>query len=146
MRTFLRGLLGSPSDADDIAQETFLAVWTRAGSFHGHGNVRSWLLSIAWRKAKGSQRQWFRAAQRDTTYHGTFSRSEAQEPPSEDRIALREALLSLPFGQRAAVVLCLGSDYSHAQVAEMLGIPLGTIKSYVLRGREKLRGILGDKS
>jgi RNA polymerase sigma factor (sigma-70 family) len=59
---------------------------------------------------------------------------------------LRQALLSLPMDQRAAVVLCLGSGYTHAEAAEMLAIPLGTIKSYVLRGREKLRGILGEKS
>jgi RNA polymerase sigma-70 factor (ECF subfamily) len=53
--------------------------------------------------------------------------------------------MSLPMDQRAAVVLCLESGYTHAEAAEMLDIPLGTIKSYVLRGREKLRGILGDE-
>ena len=70
----------------------------------------------------------------------------APETPADDRIILRQALLSLPLDQRAAVVLCLGSGYTHAEVAEMLAIPLGTIKSHVLRGREKLRGILGDTS
>lgn len=144
VRTFLRGLVANASDADDIAQETFLAAWAGAGSFRGRGSVRSWLFSIAWRKAKGSQRQWFRTTRRETAYHETFSRSEAQEPYSEDHIALRRALLSLPLDQRAAVVLCLGSGYSHAEAAEMLSIPLGTIKSHVLRSREKLRGILGD--
>jgi RNA polymerase sigma-70 factor (ECF subfamily) len=71
---------------------------------------------------------------------------EAQETPAEDRIAMRQALLSLPLEQRAAVTLVLGSEYTHAEAAEMLAIPLGTIKSYVLRGREKLRHILGDKA
>jgi hypothetical protein len=56
VRTFLRGLTANHSDADDIAQETFLAGWTEAKSFRGQGSVRSWLFSIAWRKAKGSQR------------------------------------------------------------------------------------------
>jgi RNA polymerase sigma-70 factor (ECF subfamily) len=121
-----------------------LAAWTQARSFRGHGAC-FWLFSIAWRKAKGSHRRWFRAARRDTAYHEFFSNNEAQEAASEDRIALRQALLSLALDQRAAVVLCLGSVYSHAEAAEMLAVPLGTVKSYVLRGREKLRGILRDR-
>jgi RNA polymerase sigma-70 factor (ECF subfamily) len=146
VRTFLRGLTANHSDADDIAQETFLAAWTQAKSFQGQGSVRSWLFSIAWRKAKGSQRGWFRSARRDTAYHEFSSGKEVQEPLAEDRIAVRQALLSLPLDQRAAVTLVLGSGYTHAEAADMLAIPLGTVKSYVLRGREKLRGILGDES
>ncbi len=146
VRTFLRGLVANDSDADDLAQETFLAAWTQAKSFRGQGSVRSWLFSIAWRKAKDSQRRWFRAARRDTAYHEFSGGDEAAKTPTEDRILLRQALLSLPMDQRAAVVLCLGSGYTNAEAAEMLAIPLGTIKSYVLRGREKLRGILGEKS
>jgi RNA polymerase sigma-70 factor (ECF subfamily) len=146
VRTFLRGLLGNESDADDIAQETFLAAWTQAKSFRGQGTVRSWLFSIAWRKAKGSQRRWFRTARRATAYHESFLRVEASESPAEARILVRQALMSLPMAQRATVMLCLGSGHTHAEASEMLGIPLGTIKSYVLRGREKLREILGDKS
>lgn len=156
VRTFLRGITADPADADDIAQETFLAAWTQAKSFRGQGSVRSWLFSIAWRKAKGSQRRWFRAARRDTAYHldptsGSLGGDEMPETPTpktimEDRIAVRQALLSLPLDQRAAVMLCLGDGYTHAEAAAVLATPLGTIKSYVLRGREKLRGILGDKS
>ena len=55
---------GNEALAMDIAQETFLAAWTQARSFRGQGSVRAWLFSIAWRKAKGSQRGWFRAARR----------------------------------------------------------------------------------
>ncbi len=145
VRTFLRGLTVHPSDADDIAQETFLAAWNQAKAFKGQGSVRSWLFSIAWCKAKGNQRSWFRAARRDTVYHETLA-GEVLETPAEDRIAVRQALMSLPIDQRAAVTLCLGTGHTHAEAADMLAIPLGTIKSYVLRGREKLRTILGDIS
>jgi RNA polymerase sigma-70 factor (ECF subfamily) len=146
VQSFLRRLTANHSDADDIAQDTFLAAWTQAKSFRGQGSARSWLFSIAWRKAKGSHRRWFRAVRRDTAYHEVSSGDEAPETPAEDRIALRQALMSLPMDQRAAVTLCLGIGCTHAETAEMLAIPLGTIKSYVLRGREKLRSILGDKS
>src|SRR4249919_2543143 len=68
VRTFLRGLTNR-DDADDIAQETFLAAWTHARSFKGGASVRSWLFAIAWRKAKDSQRRWFRRSRRDTNWH-----------------------------------------------------------------------------
>jgi RNA polymerase sigma-70 factor (ECF subfamily) len=146
VRTFLRGLLANDSDADDIAQETFLAAWTQAKSFRGQGTVRSWLFSMAWRKEKSSQRRWFRAARRDTAYHVSFLQAEASESPAEARILVRQALMSLPMAQPATLMLCPGSGHTHAEASEMLGIPLGTIKSYVLRGREKLREILADQS
>lgn len=145
VRTFLRGLMANDSDADDIAQETFLAAWTQAKSFRGQGTVRSWLFSIAWRKAKGSQRQWFRSARRDTVYHESFLRDKTSESPTDAGILVRQAMQSLPMDQRATIMLCLGSEYTHAEAAEMLGIPLGSIKSYVLRGRQKLRELLGDQ-
>ena len=50
VRTFLRRLLGNEADADDMAQETFLAAWTHARSFRGDASVRAWLCGIAWRK------------------------------------------------------------------------------------------------
>jgi RNA polymerase sigma-70 factor (ECF subfamily) len=146
VRAFLRGITASYADADDVAQETFLAAWTQAKAFRGQGSVRSWLFSIAWRKAKGNQRRWFRAARRDTDYHGSLGGDEVSAAPTEERIAVRQALLALPLDQRAAVMLCLGSGHSHGEASEMLGIPLGTIKSYVSRGKEKLRGILGEQS
>jgi RNA polymerase sigma-70 factor (ECF subfamily) len=89
VRTFLRGLTANPSDADDIAQDTFLAAWTQAKSFRGQGSLRSWLFSIAWRKAKGNQRRWFRSARRDTAYHGSLPGQDVAETPTEDRIAVR---------------------------------------------------------
>ena len=69
-----------------MAQETFLAVWTHARSFRG-GHVRAWLFSIAWRKAKGAQRSWFRRRRRDSDYHDSAS-SPVREIGAEDRLAV----------------------------------------------------------
>ena len=57
----------------------------------------------------------------------------------EDRLAVREALLALPMEQRAAVTLCLVCGFSHSEAAGIIGAALGTVKSHVLRGRERLR-------
>jgi RNA polymerase sigma-70 factor (ECF subfamily) len=142
VRTFLRGM--SWDDADDIAQETFLAVWTHARSFRG-GHVRAWLFSIAWRKAKGAQRSWLRRRRRDSDYHDSAS-SPVREIGTEDRLAVRQALATLPLAQRAALVLSLGCGLTHPETAEALGLPLGTVKSHIARGRERARAALGEPS
>src|SRR5215831_2383269 len=92
IRVFLRRLLGNDADADDMAQETFLAAWTHARSFKGQANVRSWLCGIAWRKAKGAQRSWFRGRARDTVHHDLSSGS-IESASMEDRLLVRQALL-----------------------------------------------------
>lgn len=145
VRTFLRRLLGNDADADDMAQETFLAVWTHARSFRDEGDVRSWLCGIAWRKAKGAQRSWFRRATRDTIHH-ELSSNVAEGALIEDRLAVKAALQALPLEQRAAVTLCMICGFSHPEAAKILGTPLGTVKSHVVRGRERLREAIERKT
>lgn len=141
VRTFLRGITAR-DDADDIAQDTFLAVWTHARSYRG-GHVRAWLFSIAWRKAKGAQRSWFRRRRRDTDYHG--APAPTRDLSAEDRLAVKRALAALPLAQRAAIVLSFGCGLTHPEAAEVLGLPLGTVKSHIFRGRDRLRAALGEK-
>lgn len=143
VRTFLRGLT-TYEDADDIAQETFLAVWRGACSFRGGSSIQSWLFAIAWRKAKGDHRSWFRNRSRDAAWLET-SAPQTSEPTAEVRILLRQAMSSLSLDQRAAIMLCLAHGCTHAEAAEVLQIPLGTVKSHVARGWERLRTLLGDE-
>jgi RNA polymerase sigma factor (sigma-70 family) len=145
VRLFLRGQTAR-DEADDIAQETFLAAWTNAKSFRGESSVRSWLCSIAWHKLKASQRSWIRGRRRDTTYHGMISTDEDYQTAAAEEHALHQALATLPSDQRAAVMLCLGCGLSHSETAEALDMPLGTVKSHVLRGRDRLREVLGVES
>jgi RNA polymerase sigma factor (sigma-70 family) len=145
VRMFLRGLTNA-ADAEDIAQETFLVLWTKAKSFKSESSVRTWLLSIAWHKAKGWHRRWFRRARRDTTYHETAAVLQAGESiDAADRHALGQALAQLSTDQRAAVMLCQACGLSHAEASEALDMPLGTIKSHVGRGLARLREILEEK-
>lgn len=140
VRSFLRRVLDNPADADDLAQETFLAAWTGLWRYRGGASLRSWLCAIAWKKRLTHDRGRRRAERR-----------EAETPPDceadaslDQRLDLAAALKSLPEAQRAAVALCLGGGFSHTEAAEALGIPLGTIKSHVERGRAKLAAALGD--
>lgn len=144
VRGFLRRLLRSAEDADDIAQETFLAVWEGAGGFRGGSSVRSWLFAIAWRKAKSAQRGWFRSRARETDWLADLADEGEARTSVEDQLAVRKALLALPLEQRAAVALCLAEGFSHAEAAEALGAPLGTVKSHVTRGRARLLEVLSE--
>ena len=142
VRGFLRRVTGSWSDADDLAQDTFVAAWAGLGAYKGASSVRSWLCAIAWRKALSHRRSRGRSAARDGVWLADGEGPSA--PEAEDLIALAKALASLPIEQRAAVSLCLAAEFSHSEAAEALGLPLGTIKSHVTRGRAKLLEVLGD--
>lgn len=137
VRTFLRRVMGNEADADDLAQDTFLIAWRQARSFRGESSVRSWLCGIAWRKAKEAQRTWARGRVRDSEHHSRLA-SDTGTARMEDRLTVRRALAALPLEQRAAVTLCLVCGFSHSEAAVILGAALGTVKSHVQRGRERL--------
>lgn len=142
VRVFLRRLVGA-NDADDVAQETFLALWTQARTFRGGSPVRTWLLGIAWRKAKDTQRSWFRRRRRDQAWHE--STDDHEEFSADMQRAMEQAMASLSLDQRAAVTLCLAFGLSHVEASATMNLPLGTVKSHVARGREKLHALLGDE-
>jgi RNA polymerase sigma-70 factor (ECF subfamily) len=144
VRGFLRRLMTNAADADDVAQETFIAVWRSARHYRGGASVRSWLYAIAWRKAKGAQRTWFRQRARETNYHASLAHEGESAASTEDRVAVKQALLALPMEQRAAIALCMTEGFSHVEAAEALGAPLGTVKSHVTRGKARLLQILSE--
>lgn len=142
VRGFLRRTLGGGwAEADDVAQETFLAAWRTLRSLKDPAGVRSWLLGIAWRRAQDRIRSSRRAAARDAAWL-----DEAETPAgisNEDRMALADAMAELPPDVRACVALCLADGLSHGEASLALGLPLGTVKSHVARGRARLLKALG---
>ena len=143
VRGFLRRACGDAALADDLAQESFLAAWIQISRFDGRSTFRSWLCGIAYRKRLGDRRSTLRGMRRDADWAEAQSLAVRQNAASEDRLALQGALSGLPLDQRAAVALCLAADFSHAEAAAALDLPLGTVKSHVARGRAKLLESLG---
>jgi len=141
VRAFLRRLAGNWPEADDVAQQAFVAAWTHLARFERGRNFRLWLCGVAYRKFLAARRSHWRRRRREEIAaegHETIA-----APDSDDRLDLRKAMQALPEEQRAAVALCLAAGYSHAEAADALGIPLGTVKSHVLRGRATLLAALG---
>jgi RNA polymerase sigma-70 factor (ECF subfamily) len=118
--------------AEDLAQETFLKAWRRAGSWRGEGSYEGWLLRIAWRLFL-SRRRGRREEPVEAPDLGDFGGTD-----HDVRIDVERALAALPERERAAALLCLGEGYSHSEAAGILDMPLGTLKSVVARARASL--------
>ena len=103
-------------------------------------DFRPWLFGIAWRKSRENRRGWLRRLRRQAKAVETET---AYQPDPGLGLDLTTALKSLTPEQKAAVLLCLACEFTHAEAAEALALPLGTVKSHVARGREKLVTALG---
>ena len=137
VRGFLRRYSGQWADGDDLAQEAFLTAWARLDRFQARSSFRSWVIGIGYRLARDGRRAQGRSAARESDW-ATQQSQRDDAAPIEDRMARASAMAALPEEQRAAVALCLGEGFSHSEAAAILKLPLGTVKSHVTRGRERL--------
>lgn len=137
VRAFLARLTrGDTHGADDLAQETFLKAWQKLHTYRGGARFSTWLFGIAFNE--------FRMAGRRRKELALEEVDESPEEPaaarnSHLRLDLTEALKLLNSNERAAVVLCCQNGLSHEEAAQVLDCPLGTVKTNILRGKEKLR-------
>ncbi len=144
VRAFLRRVTGNYADADDLAQEAFARTWEVLNRFDGTSSLRTFICGVAfqyWRRARRAQS---RRDVRETAY-ADLADTQTDEAPERaaQRLALRKAMEELPEDQRAALALCLGQEFTHGEAGEILGLPLGTVKSHVTRGRARLQLALG---
>ena len=141
-------LTGSPVDADEVTQDTFVRAWRSLPGFRGASSVATWLHAIAVRAAVDHARR--RASrQRHLTLEadlpeGQWQRHELSSPDvqQETNVDLERALAELPDGARRALVLHAVEGRSYQEVAELLGVTVGTVKSQVHRARRLLLEIL----
>jgi len=141
VRGFLTRLAG-PGRADDLAQETFLTAWTKASAFTGEGRYKGWLMRIAWRSFLMDSRA---RSRRLPEHKGSEEIPEQPDRSDSERdLIVEDALGRLKQEDRAAVVLCLVLGHSHGEAAQILDMPLGTLKTRVARGSARLLELLGD--
>ncbi len=148
-------LLSDPADANDVVQEVFLKIFRNINNFRGGSSLKTWIYRIAVNEAH-NHRRWFSRHQRPEI---AFATDDAQGPHEvnfadtarspfdlavneETREVLEEALAKLNEKFRAAVVLRDIEELSYEEIAVVLGLSLGTVKSRIMRGREALRRIL----
>ncbi len=141
LRAFLARAAGC--DADDLAQETFVRAWQRAGDYRGQGSYAAWIMGIGWRLFLDQRRTARRRAELAT---GDDEAPTATDPrgASDAAIDADRVLAALSPPERAALTLCFGHGWSNGEAAEIMGLPLGTLKSLVLRGRAKAQKMIGE--
>lgn len=140
LRGFLRRLTrGDHALADDLAQETFLVAFRKLGQFRGDSPFAGWLYAIAWSRFLMQARK-----RKLEPLDDEEGEPVAPEGGSALRLDLEKALALLRAPERAALSLCFAVGMSHEEAAAALNMPLGTLKSHVARGREKLKTLLKD--
>ena len=142
LRAFLRRLSDNAADADDLAQETFVFAWEHIARFDPARPFRPWLFGIAWRKYRERKRGLMRLFRREQAVE-----SETMITPDPGlKLDMMKALAGLAPEQRAVILLCLMEQMTHEEAAVTLALPLGTVKSHIARGREKLGLALGGQN
>lgn len=144
-------MVANATEAEDLAQEVFIQLFRKVGSFRGESAFTTWLHRLTvnhvlmhFRK-KGVKYE-------KTTEEGEIGeiqdiiQSVAERPRFVDRIALDKAISELPPGYRTVFVLHDVEGFEHEEVANMLGVSVGTSKSQLHKARMKLRGLLNKKA
>ncbi len=147
-----RAMTAADADADDLAQESFVRAWRSLGAFRFDSTFRTWLHGIAinvirtHRGRLSRLRRLFGGPARDRETAADPLDEIAVEDGIEAPLAMRDtidrALASLPIELREAVVLRDVQGLDYREIAEALGVPLGTVESRIFRGRQRLRPLL----
>ena len=143
IRAYLIRLCKNYDLADDIAQETFLTAFRKLQSYKGEGNFSGWLFRIA----HNCFLQHIRKTKRRieiTEQFGTQQELQTKQYDSlsTEQIDLEQALTQLNPDETSTITLCHSYGFSHQEVADILDMPLGSVKSNISRGKVKLQKIL----
>ncbi|WP_030908258.1 sigma-70 family RNA polymerase sigma factor [Streptomyces sp. NRRL F-5126] len=138
---------GDTGWAEDVVQETFLRAWRHADQLtSGQGSVRGWLLRVAHNLVVDG----YRSARMRYGEVPLEEAGEAESPEASDRVLtallIRDALSRLPEAHRRAIEATYLCDWSTAQAASRLNVPVGTVKSRVFYGMRMLRSIIAAES
>ena len=153
-------LLNDEAEASDVVQEVFLKVFRNIGSFRGQSSLKTWIYRITVNEAHNARRWFYRHRRREIELDvdPQEARNWSETIPDDSRspfdvvfdheqaVMIQAALDRINPVFRSAVVLRDIADLSYDEIAEILGVSLGTVKSRILRGREALREELNENA
>jgi RNA polymerase sigma-70 factor (ECF subfamily) len=139
-----RRILGNAADAEDVAQEVMLRVWTYAPRWQPLAQFRTWLTRVVVNLCLDRKRRapWVELEAAGEIVDPTPAATERSERDERDRM-VASAIARLPDRQRAAIVLTYSEGMSNAQVAEILGTSVSAVETLLVRGKQNLRRALG---
>ena len=142
MARFLTRLTRRYDVAEEVINDTFWVVWRKARSFRGDSQPSTWILGIAYRKARNAFRASARLAEKNLEAELPPLTSEGPASTEELRDWLGQALAQLPVEQRLAVELCYELGHSCEEIAAIMGCPVNTVKTRLFHARAKLQKLL----
>jgi RNA polymerase sigma-70 factor (ECF subfamily) len=143
LRALLLQLCGGAAEADDLAQETFLRAWRRLTQLRDPNAFSAWLRSLAVRRFVDARRGLRLQVDDPEALEASVDTDPTPDHAAGARIDLERALGLLMPAERLCIVLNLGEGLSHGEVEQLTGLPLGTVKSHIARGVQKVRRSLG---
>jgi RNA polymerase sigma-70 factor (ECF subfamily) len=139
-------ICGTRVAAEEVVQDAFLALWRNGSRYEpGRGSVRNWILGIVHNRAIDALRRTVRHETRRAGDEGLAERLMAPDRTDvevgrrEEAGEVRDLLAELPADQRRVIELAYFAGFTHTQIADMLEIPVGTVKGRMRLGLEKLR-------
>lgn len=154
-------MVQNPCDAPDVTQEIFVKVFRGISSFHGDSSLRTWIYRIALHEASNQRRWWTRHRKQEITLESEVGHSSNGQPVllkdtladehdspfdfaahEQIRARVEEELRQVPEPFRTVVILRDIEGFAYEEIAELLGVHLGTVKSRLMRGRTHLRNRL----
>jgi len=128
--------------AEEVVNDTFWVVWRKARTFRGDSQPSTWILGIAYRKARNAFRTSARLAEKNLEIEQLPPTDEQPVDIEELRDWLGRALAELPLEQRLAVELCYELGHSCEEIATMMDCPVNTVKTRLFHARAKLQRLL----
>jgi RNA polymerase sigma-70 factor (ECF subfamily) len=141
-RFFLNLTMGDSLQSDDLAQETFIKAYLNVKSFKGLSNFSTWLFRIAYNVYYDAVRS--KKHFEEINEIETDSNHQVSNTFSVEKMDLYGALKLLRKEEQTAILLHYMEDKSHTDIAKIMNCPLGTVKTYILKGKEKLSNYLGE--
>src|SRR3954447_20340995 len=145
-------ITGNRGSAEDAVQEAFISIWRSRNRYQAErGSVRTWVLGIVHHRTIDTVRRNLVHDRRRTSAEGIEEQHEAQERTDvevarrEEARTVRAALETLPGEQNRVIELAYFGGFTHSQIAEMLDMPLGTVKGRMRLGLDKLRRQLSEE-
>lgn len=144
-------MMGERQAAEDLAQEAFLEVWRSSRSYRAErGSVRTWLLSIVHNRGIDQLRSTASRRRTQDKVEATAITTQPSEAFAEtwrntQKVQVREALKMLPPEQLKVLELAYFSGYTHTEIAELLDVPLGTVKGRMRLGLKKIRDYFEER-
>jgi RNA polymerase sigma-70 factor (ECF subfamily) len=143
---FLRARLGDPFEAADVMQETFLEIWRAAARFEGRSAPRTWMFGIARNKAIDRMRRGARevTSEPDDSAPDDAPNPEAVVAAASDAARVRECMGRLSDTHRSAIHLAFWRELPYGEIAEIEGVPVGTVKTRILHAKRLLMHCLAS--